>query len=399
MSFAFPATWQTFRLGLHVSPTGRAAYSTLRTAIGASNLTLSGVDSRHGFLRTPWRQLRSSSCPDSIQSITPSADNFRRQSRWVAFWKPPPEKEVPGEVTGENQLSLSPDEVEEIFGRKIDPEEGVEILMTLQKHRSEGTLDYEMPYSSDLIAKGLAYLRSANPVDEDAAIIARIDREADRLPQTDVERSPHAVSQFERLRQANKEKREREEAEREAEEKKKSEREGPATPKQMEARSNKATATSNDLVKLRREPEWVRNYREKATNQDEAVKSISIWARLLPSAAFTVSVVVLSVLFAQNYTPPSRKARLWPDIPPAAATMITIIGLNCFVFVLWIVPPLWKFMSRNFLVVPVYPYPMSMIGASFSQQTFTHLSGNVLFLWLVGTRGWFPSPRWSLNLN
>lgn len=308
----------------------------------------------------------------------------------MSFWKARSKEEIPGEMTAKDEVSVTPAEVDKIFGRKMSPEKGIEILVALQKHRLEGTLDYKMPYPGVLIVRGLAYLRTVNPFDEDAAIIARIDRETDRVPQTNVEQSPHFVSQFDKLRQENKELNKLEEAKRKADEKEK-EKEAlktasHETSKKVQGR-NKQTSLNSDAVQPRPEPEWVRRYRDKATNHDKAVTIMSVWARLLPSAVVTIAVVSLSVLFAQNYTAPSRSARLWPDIPPAAATILTLIGINCMVFFMWRLPPLWKFMNRNFLIVGVYPYSMSMVGASFSHQQSGHLFANMVGLWLIGTRG------------
>ena len=384
MTAASSATWHTFRLGLHVLPTRRAALSTLRLAVGVTEQQIGHARSRNALNqggRCCLRQWPSTRFQPSI------LHQFIKQSRWVSFWRPRQEEEVPGEMTAENELSISAEDIERVFGQKLDPEQGLKILLTLQRHRSDGTLDHKMPFSNTLAAKGLAYLRTVNPIDEDAAIIARIDRETDTTPQTNVERSPHAVSQFEKFRQENKERQKLQEAQNEAEEKKELEEGVRAKSRQVKVKDNKTTAPSNDLVGLRPEPEWVRNYRNQATSQDRKKTLMTVWTRLLPSALTTIAVVGLSLVFAQNYTPPSRNARLWPEIPPAAATVITLIGINCLVFLMWRIPPLWKSMNRNFLVAPVYPYATSMLGAPFSHQRFSHLFANIAFLWFVGTRG------------
>jgi len=78
---------------------------------------------------------------------------------------------------------LSEKEITSIFGPYIDKEEGNRILRILHGQRLSGTLDQglEVPhasaYAQSLIATGLIWLRAHYPVDEDAAIVARIERE------------------------------------------------------------------------------------------------------------------------------------------------------------------------------------------------------------------------------
>ena len=383
MNAAFLRGWQTLRLSLHVSPASRAVYSTYRPFFEVSKQSF---DNPVPFLGVSCC-LHAGLSQSSRQIIPFGISRLTRQARCATFWKRPAKEKTPDEVPATIELRISPADVVRVFGKRVDPEKGVEILTALQEHRSQGTLDHKLPYSENLITKGLAYLRNADPIDEDAAIIARIDREANRLPQTNVERSPQAVSQFEQLREENKKRHELEEAEREKEKAEDVKKQGHVKPGKLETRSEKTTAASNDLAGLRQEPAWIRKYREEATNQDIKKTHISTWARLLPSAIVTVTVVGLSIIFAYNYTPPSRSARLWPETPPAAATVITLIGINLVVFISWRIPPLWKFMNKNFLIVPVFPYSMSMIGASFSHQSFSHLVANIIILWLVGTRG------------
>ncbi len=394
MTAAFSATWQVFRLGLHPSFKGRAAYSILSNAFAVSKQSPSRFNGRLELFQGAPQHLKPWGFSHPLRTILPNSNRLQGQSRCVNLWMPPPKDEVPGKMTAKKELSLSSADIEKVFGRKMDTEKGAEILMTLQRHRGEGTLDQKIPYSKALISKGLAYLRSVDPINEDAAIIARIDRETDT--------SPQAVSQFDKLRREIKRRRELQEGIREAEEKRKSEQAGRATSKEIAKKGT--TNQSNELVELRKEPEWVRKYREEATNHDEElVKKLSVWSRLLPSAAITFTVVSLSFLFAQSYTPPSRDARLFPNIPPAAATLMALIGINCIVFLMWGIPPLWQFTNRNFLIAPVYPHCMSMIGGAFSHQQFTHLFVNSFMIWLVGTKGrcLSNSSKWSpiLRIN
>lgn len=305
----------------------------------------------------------------------------------------------PQEQESESDVYITEAEINKMFKQRMDPEEAIKLLMTLQRHRLEGTLDQKLAYPDSWIAKGLVWLRANHPVDEDAAIIARIDREIESggsVPQSSVD-GPHSVSQFEKLRRENKERDETERQLREAEEKREMEKASRTGEKRVGVQSKKPLPPlppGHPLVQLKTKgTEWVDRYREKAEKQaneeapENVVLSMSWMVRLLPSAAVALSVVGLSVLFAQNYTPPSRKARIWPDTPPAAATIITLIGMNVAVFLLWRVPPLWKSLNSNFIVAHAYPHCFSMIGAGYSHQSLSHLVSNMIGLWFIGTRG------------
>lgn len=75
-------------------------------------------------------------------------------------------------------------EINTIFGPSgVKPTLGNRILNTLQRHRLAGTLDAELPteivsaVNQQEIDTALEWLRSKYPMDEDAAIFARIERE------------------------------------------------------------------------------------------------------------------------------------------------------------------------------------------------------------------------------
>lgn len=102
--------------------------------------------------------------------------------------------------------------------------------------------------------------------------------------------------------------------------------------------------------------------------------------------AVAVVTICLGYMFAQNYEPPARQDRMWPNVPPAAATVMSIIGINVGVFMLWKFPPAWKLLNRYFLSVAAYPYALSVVGSVFSHQAFKHLATNMIILWFLGTR-------------
>ena len=387
MSTALSLKWQTFRYALHNLPFQKAT----KTAcpIKTSPLT---IRRQVGDLKTLCYTTRCCSHSSWRNCHTPWRDfigrGLEKQLRSISLWRESSGRETTGQNDDQQkEIVITSAQVEKIFGRYTDPEKAIQILTDLQNHRVQGTLDQKLPHNATLVAKGLMWLRNIDPLDEDAAIVARIDRELNGSPQLNAGRSPQGESQFEKLQQFNKERNKLEEEKKGAEEKAIEQQKGDQTPTQTNIQAKGQTAPSNNLVALRPEPEWVRKHREKATNQDISKTRLSTTARLLPSAAVVIGVVALSLLFAQNYTPPSKNARIWPELPPAAATVFTIIGLNVVVFLLWKIPPLWTFMNRNFLIAPVYPHAMSMLGAPFSHQKLIHLFSNCCFIWLVGSRG------------
>lgn len=385
MTAVFSATWQTFRLRVQASPSGRTALSSLRVILSARQAK-QPLQQFHSLPRIshPTRgALSPANGPSSAYSLRSRTSPLRHQLQWASIWKRRPEPEKKPEEEDGEKVNMTEDEVRNVFGKGVDPQEGVEVLMALQTRRLEGTLDQKMVYPDAWIDKGLIYLRAKFPLDEDAAIIARIDREM--ATGQIVHQSPSAVSQFEKLRRENKEKNEIERQKREAEEEQAIEKGDRVTGGKLQTRDGKTTAPSGGLVGVQKEAEWVKKYRDEAT--DKEFPDITNIQRLVPSAVLVTVVLALCLLFAQNYKPPSRKARLWPDIPPAAATIFAIIGANFVVFAMWRIPQLWAFCNRTFIIAPILPHARTMLGAAFSHHQAFHLWVNMIGLWLVGTRG------------
>ena len=401
MTAVFPLTWSSFCLGVHAWPFRRAGLATLRQTFSPLSLSKQRVHGIHGCLE------RSKVLP----SPTWNAWNARPV---IALYAPVPSllgqarcaslrkskgTEAPRQKAVRNETPLSRAQIHAVFGVNVRRNDGNDLLERLQEQRLQGSLDQKLPYPNALIDKGLKYLRAKHPLDEDAAIIARIDREADsefRLPQTNIDKSPHAVSQFEKFIRENRQRREKKEAEEKEKERQVTEVRNGAPEESVSKKRRITVRDGTSLVQLRPEPEWVAKCRDRA--QMKKIPETSSLAKLLPSGLLTVAVVAVAVLFAQNYTQPSRKARLWPDLPPAAATAIALISVNVGVFVLWRVPQLWRFLNRNFVIVPAYPYSLSMLMACFSHQGFTHLLPNMIVLWLIGTRCMSASGSPSFNM-
>ncbi|KAI9871949.1 MAG: hypothetical protein M1830_002230, partial [Pleopsidium flavum] len=266
---------------------------------------------------------------------------------------------------------LTEKEITSIFGPEIDIERGNRMLRVIHGQRLSGTLDelimipHPTAYSNDLMTTGLLWLRAHYPVDEDAAIMARIEKEervheerlmadAERLgiykPQAGVDKNNvHGKSGLDAIREHY----ERQEVEE-------------YKPQAGDIRSNTGELQPVDRkVELSARPrsDWLKYWADRAViYAGKEAPTMSIWKRLWPSALVTSVVVGLSVLLAKNYVPPSRAARIWPDMPPAAATIITLASVNFAVLLLWKFPPAWRALNTYFLSVPGYPSALSVLG-------------------------------------
>ena len=280
-------------------------------------------------------------------------------------------------------------EFREIFGSTVDRKTGNNLLRVLQAHRIAGTLDQDVNapgVSQPMITNALTWLRVNQPVDEDAAIIARLDEEERQvqkvyIPQQDPSHAVISGRSALAAIQAQRKKEEAEEAERRA--------------KALTEVTAPANNTTDVALAARRaeRAQWVQSYREKATiTTGPEPPKMSHWQRLWPSTLFTLAVVGVSVLLAQNYTPPKRSARLFPDLPPAAATILALVNLNFVVFLLWRYPPAWPVLNRYFMMIPGAPRAFSMIGAAFSHQKPMHLVTNMAILWFFGSKCRLASP-------
>lgn len=127
---------------------------------------------------------------------------------------------------------------------------------------------------------------------------------------------------------------------------------------------------------------WIDN----ATSDLEAPPDMTKTDRILPSAILALLVSGLFVAIAYYYTPPRRSERLWPDIPPAAATVGVLCLANVAVYLAWKTPPLWGMLNRYFVLTPATPRPLQLFGAMFSHQAFPHVLFNLVGLWVFGTR-------------
>ncbi|KAH0538638.1 hypothetical protein FGG08_004775 [Glutinoglossum americanum] len=305
-----------------------------------------------------------------------------------------PDKGVPFRAT-----PLTPSELSKIFPSTVSPPLGNLTLKIQHGRRLHGLLsvpDSEFPLLQPHLAEpALKWLRENYPIDEEAVMEGEEERElrerAERLglyykPQEGVKGgSVYGKSGLEVIRETY-----------EKEEKRK-EKENARKKKEMEDSlkvENKQSTTiqpgnSGRVGELteQKEPEWVAYYRERATvTKDTSPPEMSKFRRLFPSTLLLLPVLLISYFLLTAYTAPTPTSRLFPDTPPTATTLLTLISLNSITFLLWRFPPAWPFLNRYFISVPGYPFAWSLLGNMFSHQQVRHLLMNMLVLWVVGTR-------------
>lgn len=295
---------------------------------------------------------------------------------------------------------LSKEETDTIFGKKmIDARTANRMLRVLHGRRVAGTLGdpsfTSSAYEAKAIEIGLKWLRKNVPVNEIESAGLRAEKELAEMEQdivSDSERlgiyqpnsgggqNVYGNSVIDRVRKFN-------EAKLDAKEKAEKERLSQAD----EIRQNTGTLQTTrpgSQVELRRPGEnpRLKYYLERAKVAPDTPPEMTKWERLWPSGLLTLAVIGGSIIFATVYTPPRRESRVWPDMPPAAATVISIILVNAIVLGAWRVPPAFRFLNKYFLTLPGYPRALSMIGNVFSHQTIGHFTMNMVVVWFVGVR-------------
>ena len=324
--------------------------------------------------RVVWSQSQTT----SFSAITTA---FARHSRSTAIRKPSFQETVLDPAS----LALeTPASIRKIFGRStVDPHKGNRLLRQLQHRLVTGTLDTPTTFPQEDVDRALIWLREIYPIDEDAAIIARLDREdaaeaKSYLPQA----RPAEPGVLEQQRAANAAKAAKEEAERVRFMAEKD-------TKRIEGPQSTAVSRQKETAAARRKANraWVEKYEQQVKGEGlQEVPNMTLLQRLVPSALFVATVVTLCLWFADQYIPPSRDARLFPHMPPALATIAGITAINFLVYFAWHYPPLWLTLNRYFILVPAVPYASSMLLNFFSHQKYPHLITNTIFLFLIGTQ-------------
>ncbi|KAK4190498.1 rhomboid protein 1, mitochondrial [Podospora australis] len=335
---------------------------------------------------------------------------------------PPNYKDEDGLPFSSKELTAK--EVVVIFGPHMSTAAANKLLRILHGRRVAGTLEdpvvqlNTMQFPKAQQKAALEYLRKYVPVDEivNAGLRAEdelAEYERSRNPDTDAEegvegtkpedkgkpynpgygsrlkfykedtkptttsKSVYGESAFDAIRAKNKAKWEAELKRREEEEKKaQAEREVNSGPLSPITHQEKFLKLSPSMQK------WILE----AQSDLEDHPDMKAWERIVPSAIFVALVVGAVVAYAYYYKPLKRSERLFPDIPPAAATVGAIILANVLVWAMWKMPPCWKYLNRYMLLASTLPKPFSLLGATFSHHKLGHMLPNLVFLWLVGTR-------------
>lgn len=299
------------------------------------------------------------------------------------------------------ETPLTQAEADAIFGKRtlLDAKTADRLLRVIHGRRVAGTL--EDPTLADTFDQqtfevGLAWLRNHVPVDEILCAGLRAEVELAELeddhmaraemmglyrPNSEEQKDIYGKSGLEEIRQAK----ERNLDEKEAKQK--------AHTQRNEVDGQQKTGTLESLsprskVELRKPGEnpRLKYYLERSKVLPDTPPEMTKFQRLWPSAVVVLVFVGCCVVFASVYTPPRKEWRMWPDIPPSAATITGIILANMLILGAWRVPPLFRMLNKYFITVPGYPFPMSLIGNMFSHQSLSHFGMNMAVLWFVGTR-------------
>ncbi|KAL8984747.1 MAG: hypothetical protein Q9205_001354 [Flavoplaca limonia] len=275
--------------------------------------------------------------------------------------------------------AFSKDDIASIFGKKVRHDEGNRLLHLVQEQRLSGTIDQETFASPEHKQKALSWLRKTYPVDEEQAIIDRLEREEKtalqsvKHPTESVYGDP-VIDQIKRRNLARQAQKDAEKAKAEAK-----------AHLDLPVSSTKAMAKREERRSINRA--WLQKYEKKAEEAGlESVPQMTFIQRVGPVTVAAYAVIFSCIMFAMTYKPPSRAARLFPNISMAAATIGGLIGINCTVWLAWKWAPLWRFMHRGFILTPAYPYARSIVGNLFSHQAASHLAANMAVLWFVGTK-------------
>lgn len=331
-------------------------------------------------------------------------------------------------------------QIQQIFGESMTAEMGNNILALMHYRRRSGALidvglgfPPESGITQEDAFKALQFLRGMEPnFNETEAGAEWAEMEVQRLERSYVQRAEslglyksdgkeveeqeqpgsdiYGESQLVAIRKENErkwkeEERLREEKERQEEEEQlramQQQAEQSGTADKMTPDSDPATPTPKPNTKARsvavREPvqkawlrpverqPWVKYYEEAATLiKSTTAPEIPLARRLIPTGLLTLAVLALAYFLHANYVPPPKSARMFPDTPPAVATLGALTAAYVAVFVAWRMPPLWRFMNRTFTVAPAYPYTASVFFAQFGHQQVKHLFMNMVYFWPFG---------------
>lgn len=316
---------------------------------------------------------------------------------------------------------LSHEEAVAVFGNGYEAQDANRILEIIHGRRVAGTLvDPSLPsypeFHNDKTQKvALNWLRENVPVDEVQSAGLRAEAELAEMEEDILSRSErigfykpidgeeqHTVASSENgedvksvygdsgldfIRRKNEAEFELRETQRKQQEQE-AEIERFAQEKETQESSGTVEAAGEALVELRRpQSAWIKAYQEKSmlTDTSEAPQLGSI-DRLWPSFLLTLTILSLAAIFPLVYNPPKNSERMFPDVPPAAATILSIIAVNTLILLAWRLPPFWSIGNKYFMQTPGLPRAISLIGNFFSHQSPSHFAANMVVLFLVGSR-------------
>ncbi|KIW97987.1 uncharacterized protein Z519_01571 [Cladophialophora bantiana CBS 173.52] len=390
------------------------------------------------FLRSCNPLLQSPLLKVQLRAFSQSAQCSFRPCPIVQKLKPYGSDNKPETGLRFQDAELSREQILSIFGRPAPPPRFANrLLRVLHGRRHDGTLDLPLPKDIEsqlgeyphAVEDGLRFLRQAYPIDEDEAIMYRIDREEDKLekdhpsvlmqrgqdiglyrahkapedtyygPQSgyyqaelsEKESDPYGKSELDRIRAENEAKREKEEAELQAQIDKEMEKAQKARTERSRAlaqRPDQGLETAKELRPPNRFERWVLRARNRAqsklTLESPEIAQMTMMQRLFPSLLLVAFLCGGSYIFAQVWTRPKQSDRLFPGVSLSFATIGTLVAINTAVWLAWKFPPCWSMLNKYFLFVPAYPYALSMLGNLFSHQTLWHLTMNMGALAIFG---------------
>ena len=404
----WPRPLQVLRSGVHASQC--SSFRTVSRPLWKSSGTINSTVQSRRLLQISRRPFK--------QSLVARKEQAKEQEKGLTF----------------QEGDLSQDELHDVFGAVTPPPRSSNnLLRVLHGRRADGTLDLPFDLSVQAMLKrypyamdsALHWLRMNHPVDEDAAIMDRIERE-DRgeeyspselrqraqdvglyEPQEEYygpqsgkyrarlserEGDVFGQSEIDRIREENIAKAEQEEQELQeqidtitaAVKAKQEEQQSQA----VAERPEQGVEPAQEIRPPNEFEKWILRSKNRATSKLDLdgpeVAEMTLSQRILPSAVFVALFCTGCFLCAQYWVAPKRSERMFPDVSLSVATIGTIFGLNLLGLACWGIPGMWPIMTRYFVATPAYPRALSMIGNTFSHQTFKHFFVNMLGLLVFG---------------
>ena len=396
MNFAMGCTARTAQLLLRIEAT---AASSLRPVLARSFSTRPSW--RIGVTQHTWPTPRI----PSRSGLWPNGRGIGARTLFSASKAVHNYEDIPRDYRDQAGLPFGPrnltdEEIREALGAGISSAAGNRLLRILHGRRVAGTLDdptfasNTAQYPDELIARGLAYLRQAVPVDEVMNAGLRAEDELNQMDRERQEREAQAEaestatagapeadpvygsSQFDQIRARNVAKSKAKD--------KLLEEERLAAEAEANAGVSGPLAKREDGTRAISNPK-VAEYYEKAQSGLDAPPEMKSWERILPSATVAALVIGILAAVAMVYEEPMPRYRLLRDITTAHATVGTLIAINALVYLSWRVPPLWSLLNKYMIFVVATVRPVTLFTAPFSHTKLSHLLVNMVPLWFVGT--------------